>query len=103
MNQMDFYIAVFSLPWELWHWQELMQGSPALRQGHLSLLDFVQLQRTVFFRNLSEAFYWTFARWADFYSLRLTVGKFKCPSQQFTVKVSPSGKSPLAVKVHPLS
>jgi hypothetical protein len=73
-----------------------MQGSP-------TLLHFGQLQRTAFFRNLFEAFYCTFARWADFYSLRLTICRFKCPSQPLIIKFSPCRKSPLAVKVHPLS
>jgi hypothetical protein len=31
----------------------------------------------------------------DFYSLRLTIHGFKCPSQPITVKVSPSRKSPI--------
>jgi hypothetical protein len=43
--------------------------------------------------------HWTFARWADFYSLRLTICRFKCPSQPLTVKVSPSHKSPVAHNV----
>jgi hypothetical protein len=37
--------------------------------------------------------HWTFARWADFYTLRLTICRFKCPSQPLTVKVSPSHRS----------
>ena len=43
--------------------------------------------------------HWTFARWADFYSLRLTICRFKCPSQPLTVKVSPSHKSPVVHNV----